>query len=148
MSRTRFFICAVILLAFVLGLVFYPSDRKRIRKIIHGCRVSIVTEDIDRLMEHISFNFRGPYGGSYLQLKKRAELVFDRFDDFDITADVMNINVEEKEAVADIKTSVIASEGNNRTYIIGDAGSHEDVKVHLEKSPYGWKVIRFEREYY
>ncbi len=144
MSGKRCLISAVISLAVTLFIVSYPSDRKRIKKIIHGCRDSLINEDIDRLMEHISFNFRGPHGGSYLQLKKRAELIFKQFDDFDITSDIMNIIIEGKQAEADLKTSVIASEGIDRTYIIGDAGSNEDVNVLLEKSPYEWKVIGLE----
>ncbi len=145
MSRNRYLIFTVISLTVMLVFAFYPSDRKRIKKIIRDCVDSVVNENADQLMEHISFNFKGPHGGSYLQLKKRVERIFERFDDFDITSDIMNISIEGKQAEADLKASVIASEGIDRTYFIGDAGSNEDIKVFLEKSPYEWKVIGFER---
>jgi hypothetical protein len=147
MGRKSCFFIIILFTAVILVYVLYPTEKKRIKKIIESCREAVKNENINLLMEHISFNYSDDYGGSYLQLKKRMELAFNRFDDIDITADIMNIAIEDKQADAEIKMSVIASEGNNRGYLIGDAGSDQDIKLYLEKSPFEWKVIKVEGNY-
>jgi hypothetical protein len=103
-------------------------------------------KDISGLMENISFNYSDDYGGSYLLLKKRLEKLLNRFSDFEITADVMGMEIDENRAEADLKVSVIASKGEERGYLIGDAGGVQDMKVSFEKSPaLQWKIIKVER---
>ncbi len=126
----------------VLAIVLLPSEKKRIKKIIHNCREAVIMEDIAGLMEYISFNYHDEYGGTYLQMKKRAELAFRRFDDFDISVGIMNIAIDEKEATTYLKVSIIASDGNNRGYLVGDAEGPQDIEVYLDKSVYEWKVVK------
>ena len=145
MDRNRLLLLMVILIAASLVVIYYPSEKKRVKKVIHRCIESVLHEDVDHLMEPVSFNYRDDFGGSYAGLRKRAELIFNRFDDFDMTADIMNVTVEGKQAEAVLKVSIIASEGNERGYLVGDAGGNEDIKVFFEKSPYEWKVIKIER---
>lgn len=135
---------AVLFIVLVLIYVFYPTDKKRIKNVIENSTEAITEEDMDGLMEHISFNYRDDYGGGYLVLKKRMEKGFARFDDIDITADIMRVSVEGEKAEAELKLNVIASEGTDRGYVIGEAGSHEDIRIYLEKSPYEWKIIKIE----
>ncbi|MBI5663951.1 MAG: hypothetical protein HZC49_02500 [Nitrospirae bacterium] len=141
MARGRYRYLVLIVLAAVLVAVFYPSDKKRINKVLKACSESVLNEDIGQLMEHISYNYRDDYGGSYLALKKRAEMVFSRFNDFEITADVMRISVDGERAEAQLKVSIIATEDGRRGYFIGDAEKARDVRVLLEKSSYGWEII-------
>jgi len=145
MAGRRYRYLVLIVLAAVLAVVFYPSEKKRINKVLSACMEAVSNEDAGQLMEHISYNYSDGHGGSYLVLKKRAELVFKRFDDFDIAADVMNVTVQEEQAEAHLKVSIIATEGGNRGYFIGDAEKAADIRVFLEKSPYEWKVIKITR---
>ncbi|MEW6600076.1 MAG: hypothetical protein AB1499_03820 [Nitrospirota bacterium] len=140
LGRYRYLVICVIIA--VLAAVFYPSEKKRISKVLKACVESVTDEDISRLMEHISYNYRDDHGGSYLILKKRAETVFRRFDDFAITADVMNITVDREKAEADLRVSIIATEAGMRGYFIGDAEKAAEIMVHLEKSPYEWKIMK------
>jgi hypothetical protein len=144
MAFRHYLIFGVILTAVALVIIYYPSEKKRIRKVIDGCIESVLSENADNLMGHISFNYSDDRGGSYIQIKKRMELIFNRFDDFDIAVDIMNIRVEEGKAVADLKVNMIASHGTDRGYLIGDAAGPEDMKIYLEKSPYEWKVYKVE----
>ncbi len=132
----------IILVIVITVIVVFPSDKKRIRKIIGQCEQSVVGEDLKSLMGHISFNYSDDYGGSYMMLKKRAEGLFKSYDDFEIASDIKGINITEEKAVADLRVSLIASAGNERGYLLGDAGGHRKLRVYLEKSPYGWQVIR------
>lgn len=142
MKGRRLIVVIVIAVTGVIALI--PTDEKRIRKVIHSTKKAITGEDLEMMMDHISFNYSDEHGGSYLRLKKRAEAAFKRYDSFDITVDIMNIRVEDEKSKAWLKVSVIASEGDDRGYFIGDAGGAEDFNVYLEKSPYEWKIIKME----
>ncbi len=52
-------------------------------------------------------------------MKKRMEAIFYRLDYFDIRLDIMKINVEGKQAEAETRLSVIASEGKSIGYLAG-----------------------------
>ncbi len=134
----------ITLFIIVIAIALFPSEKKRIKKVIYNCKEAVIMEDIADLMEYISFNYNDEYGGSYLQLKKRVELTFKRFHDFDISIDIMKIAIDGKGATTDLEVSVIASEGNERGYLVGDAGGPQDVKVYFEKSAYEWQVVKIE----
>ena len=144
MGRNSRISLAVLLIAVTAWYVFYPSDKKRIKKVIDNSTQAIIKKDIDQLMDHISFNYRDEYGGTYLLFKKRMEGAFERFEDIEINADIMSVNVKNEHADARLRMSAIVTEGSERGYIIGDGGSDEDVSVYLEKSPYEWKVFKVE----
>jgi len=142
----RFGIIAIFLLiVVVIGVTLIPTERNRIKKVIGNCEAAVLNSDMSGLMENISFNYRDDSGGSYLLLKKRLEMLFKRFKNFEISSDVMGIEINGNSAAVDLKVSVIASEGNDRRYLIGDAGWPQDIKAHFEKSPsLQWKIIRIE----
>lgn len=96
-------------------------------------------------MEHISFNYHDNYGGSYLQFKKRAEMSFSSYDDFEIELDRIKIDFHEQEATVGLNVSIIASAGNERGYLIGDAAGFQKMAVYLEKTAYDWKVVKIEK---
>jgi hypothetical protein len=140
------FIIIFLLIVAAIGVKLIPTDRNRIQKVIDSCKTALLNNDISGLMENVSFNYSDDYGDSYLLLKKRMEGLLMRFSDFEITVDMMGIKVDEKSAEADLKVSVIASEEDDRGYLIGDAGWPQDMKVYFEKSPaLQWKIMRVER---
>ncbi|MEW6715339.1 MAG: hypothetical protein AB1306_09660 [Nitrospirota bacterium] len=122
--------------------VLYPTDEKRIRRVISGSEEALSKEDIEKLLEYISFNYRDDYGNSYLILKKRMEIVFKRLDDIEFEKNLLKITVQDKTAVADLNVKVIATEGATREYIIGDSVTWQGIKVYFEKSPYKWKIVK------
>ncbi|UCD35050.1 MAG: hypothetical protein JSU90_12290 [Nitrospiraceae bacterium] len=145
MSRTRLLVILILILSAFLAAALYPSEKKRIRKVISGCREALAREDLEGIMEHLSFSFSSEYGGGYLQTKKRAELMFRRFDGFEVTADVMNIIIDRDRAEADLKVLVTARQGSEPVHLAGDAMGPDDIRLFLEKSPYDWKIIGIER---
>jgi hypothetical protein len=132
----------VSLFSVIIILVFYPTERKRIKNVINNAERSIIEEDIDALMKNISYNYIDGYGNNYLLLKKRTQMIFRRFDDIEIEKRFKDILINGKEAEVLITTDVMASEGSERGYIIGDAVNPGMVKVYLEKSPHKWKIRR------
>jgi hypothetical protein len=127
-----------------LVVVFFPSDKKRIMKVVDSGRKAVVNEELKNFMDIISFNYNDDFGGNYINMKKRMESLFKQFENFDITLDVLGLSVNEDNAAAELKLSVIASEGEYRGYLIGDAEGGQDVKVNFGKSPYKWKVVKIE----
>lgn len=145
MSRARVLMAVVLILAAVLAAALYPTEKKRIRKVVSGCRAALEQKDLDGLMDHLSYMFRGENGMGYLELKKRAEMMFRRYDEFDVTADVMNITVDGDRAEADLKVTVSVMLGKEPVHLAGDAVGPEDIRLFLEKSTVAWKITGAER---
>jgi hypothetical protein len=140
------YIIIFLLIVAAIGVKLIPTDRNRIQKVIDSCKTAVVKNDVPGFMDNVSFHYSDDSGNSYLLLKKRMEGLLRRFSDFEITADIMGVAVDERRAEADIKVSVIASEGDDRGYLIGDAAWPQDMKVYFEKSPsLRWKIMRVER---
>jgi hypothetical protein len=131
-----FFIVAAVV------FVLYPTDEKRIKRVIAGSEEALLQKDLDGLFGYISYNYRDDHGGSYLILKKRMQIVFKRLDDIEIEKNLLGITVQEKTAEAELNVRVIASEGASREYIIGDAVNWQRIKIYFEKSPYKWKLVK------
>jgi hypothetical protein len=134
----------LILIAIMVIIALLPSEKKQIKKAINISKQALINEDIDGLMDNISFNYYDDYGGSYLQFRKRAEHLFNSFDDFDIVLDIMRVDINEKEALVNLKASIIASADHERGYLLGDAGGSQNVKVYFEKSVNKWNVAKVE----
>lgn len=141
-KRNRYLFLLIFVIVVAVVFVLYPTDEKRIKRVIAGSEEALLKEDIDGLFEHISYNYRDDRGNSYLVLKKRMETVFKRLDDIEIERNILTITVQDKTAVAELNVRVVALEGASREYIIGDAVTWQRIKVNFEKSPYKWKIVK------
>lgn len=131
--------------------VYYPTNENRIRRVISKSEKAIASEDIDKLMGLISYNYSDNYGNSYLKLKKTFETAFSRFDDINIERNIIKISDKDSLAEAELLIRVLASDPsaspeseNARSYIIGDALDPVKVRIFLKKSPYKWLIIKAE----
>ena len=142
-NRLTFVLAALILCAAAV-YIFYPTDEKRIIRVINNSEDAIVEKNIDKLMEYVSYNYRDDYGASYIQIKKILQTVLSRLNDIKIERTITKISLRENFAEAELDVRVIASEGENRGYIIGDAGQAAAIKIFFEKSSYKWLIIKVE----
>ncbi len=142
MRRQYIFFSALLFLCAIVVYTLYPTDEKRIRKIINKSEKAIISEDVDKLMEFISYNYRDDYGNGYLQLKKTFQTAFKHLNNIDIERNIIKISVKDTLAEAELSIRVLASEGEERGYIIGDAGNAKTIKVFFEKSPYKWLITK------
>ena len=144
--RRNLFILIFLLIVVAIGVTLIPTDRNRIKKVIADCKTSVLKKDVPEFMEYVSFNYTDDYGNSYLLLQKRMERLLERFSDFEISTDIMSVDVKNDTAEVDLKLSVVALEGDNRRYLMGDESWPQDVKVFFEKSPtLQWKIMKVEQ---
>jgi len=140
--RVILFLVLAFLCAGVAFYIFYPTDENRIRKILSNCEKAIVSEDIDGFMDAISFNYSDDYGNNYLLIKNRMQSAFKRFDNIAIEKSINRISVKDDNAEAELLFRVSVSAGEEREYIIGDAGEPQTVVVYFSKSSYKWLIIQ------
>ena len=124
--------------------ILYPTDEKRIISVINKSEDAVADKNIDKLMEYVSYNYRDDYGSSYIQIKKILQTVLSRLNDIKIERNITKISVRENFAGAELDVRVIASEGEHRGYIIGDAGQAVAIKIFFEKSSYKWLITKVE----
>lgn len=140
------FIIIFLLIVAAIGVTLIPTDRSRIQKVIDGSKAAVLNDDVPGFMENVSFNYRDDYGNSYLLLKKRMEQLLERFSDFEISTDIMAVRIDRDTAEADLKVHVVASEGDERRYLMGDPAWPQDMKVVFEKAPSRqWKIMKVVR---
>ncbi len=144
MKRRYVFILTLLLLFIIIIYVFYPSDENRIRKTISSSEKAVISEDIDRFMESVSFNYQDDYGNNYLRLKKILQTSFKRLSDIGIEKNIRKISVNDPFAEVTILIRVTASDGHETGYIMGDAIDAKQISVFLQKSSYKWLIVKVE----
>lgn len=150
--KKRYSIFATIVFFFAVTVyLFYPTDENRIRKTIRESEQAFTSEDVDKIMELVSYNYGDAYGNNYLRLKKTLQTVFKRLDDIDIERTITGITIDGKRAETELDVRVIASSSsgagrseNDRGYILGDAGEAVRIKVFFEKPSYTWLITGVE----
>ncbi len=142
MKRPWFPVLVFLTIVIICILIFFPTDKKRIWKVIAASEKAIIDEELEGLMENISYNYRDEYGVTYLLIKRRMETLFKRLDNIDTEVQLVKISVDKKQAEAEINVRVTASVGEARSYIFGDTANWQNMKIYLEKSPYTWEVIK------
>jgi hypothetical protein len=124
--------------------IIYPTDEKRIIKIVSKIEEAAVSEDIDKVMDFISFNYSDDNHNGYIQIKQIILTGFRRLDDIEIERNIEGISIIDNVAESELSFRVIASFGDERGYIIGDAARKESIKVFFEKSAQRWFITKIE----
>jgi hypothetical protein len=143
LRRFSVFLSILFLCAGVIYLI-YQNDEKRIMRVIKESGEAVFLEDIDKLMGFISYNYRDKYDNGYIQIREIALNVFKRLSDIKIEKDIIKISIGEDTAEALLSVRIIASESEERGYVIGDAGRAETIKLFFEKSPHKWLITAVE----
>ena len=144
MSRKSVIILALLILALVIIYFLWPSDESRIRKLFRGGAKAIEQEKIDEVMAAVSFNYTDEYGLTYLYIKQGMARVFQRMDGIKVEYEITRLEIKDDGAAAELDIRVIASEGNDTGYAVGDAARPVHMKFTLEKQRTTWLVIRTE----
>jgi hypothetical protein len=136
---------ALIFLIIVLPVVVYlllPSDSSRIKKLFREGAKAIEKKDPDAVMSKVSFNYRDEYGFTYLYIRESMKTVFQRMSNIRVERENLVVNVKGKSATADMDVRVIASEGDDTGYIMGDASAPVHLIFTLEKERTKWLIVK------
>jgi hypothetical protein len=128
----------IILLLVIAGAAAYllwPSDEARIKKLVKEEVRAVEEEDIDKVMDRVSYNYADEHGLSYLLLKRTVERQFDRYSDMVVEYENLEVDVKDGRASARMDLRVIATWGEDRGYYLGDVKEPARLVLELEKSP-------------
>ncbi len=150
--RRRYSIVGTIIFLFVVVVYFFfPTDENLIRKTIAAGERAVMSEDIDRLMECVSYNYQDEYGNNYLLLRKRLMDMFRRMDTIEVQKELRRISIQEKRAEVELSVRVLAARASasarntaERKYVLGDVSDGKTIHVFLEKSLQKWLITRVE----
>ncbi len=140
MTKKAIIITVPILASLLLVYLFLPSDTKRIREIIYDGRDAIVRKDLERVMAHVSYNYRDRYGFTYLYIKENLKSLFQRTESFEIELDNLRVEVNDKKAEARFLIKVKALETAGEVFLLGSEDVYESVFMSLEKERLKWLV--------
>jgi len=132
------------MMAPVIIYFLWPSDESRIRKLFREGAKAIEQEKIDEVMAAVSFNYTDEYGLTYLYIKESMTRVFQRMDNIKVEYEITRLEITDAAAAAELDIRVIASEGNDTGYAVGDAARPVHMKFTLEKQRTTWLVIKTE----
>jgi hypothetical protein len=136
----KWLILLLVLLAAAAVYYLWPSDETRIRRLVaDGARLA-AEEDLEALMEKVSYVYRDDFGLSYLMLKRVLDREFKRYENIEVEVRKLQVEVGDDAASASMELLVLASLGERRGYIIGDLSEPAAFELSLEKHAGRWQV--------
>jgi len=135
---------AVLILSPLIIYLLCPSDESRIKNLFREGAQAIEQEKTDDVMAKVSFNFRDEHGLTYLLIKEGMERIFRQMSDIKIDYEIESISITAATASADLGIRVMASSGQDRSYVIGDAAKPAHMRFFLEKERATWLVSKAE----
>jgi hypothetical protein len=142
MSRKTIIFLIILILAPVIIYFLWPSDENRIRKLFREGAKAIEQEQIDEVMARVSFNYTDEYGLTYLYVKEVMTRVFQRMDGIKIEYEITGIDIKDTHATAELDIRVIASQGSDTVYAVGDAARPAHMTFTLDKERTTWLVTK------
>jgi len=142
MSRKTIIFLFILILAPVIIYSLWPSDESRIRKIFREGAKAIEQEKIEEVMARVSFNYADDYGLTYLYVREVMTRVFQRMDGIKIEYEITGIDITDTRATAELDIRVIASQGSDTGYAVGDAARPVHMTFTLEKERTTWLVTK------
>ena len=144
MSRKSVIVLVLLIMAPVIIYFLWPSDESRIRKLFREGAKAIEQEKIDEVMAAVSFNYTDEYGLTYLYIKEGMTRVFQRMDNIKVEYEITRLEITDAAAAAELDIRVIAREGSDTGYAVGDAARPVHMTFTLEKQRTTWLVAKTE----
>ncbi|MFZ5906880.1 MAG: hypothetical protein ACOYVJ_05660 [Nitrospirota bacterium] len=138
-KKTVIFLFLLLIIPVILYFL-WPSDESRIKRLFREGADAIEQEDLGRVMEKVSFNYRDDYGLTYLSVREGMEKIFQRMTDIRVEYENLDIVLKDKTATAEMDVRVIAAIGNDTGYIVGDLPNPVRMRFTLEKERTKWLV--------
>ena len=140
-SRQR--VIAVLILVVIvtaIGLWYFRSDERRIRKALSQAGEALEREDLDGTMSHVSLKYRDERGWSYLIVKRLLKKGFEEFDGINIRMGRPAIEIHEEGADVQMDLEVLIDFQGEKAYLIGSSEEPASVQIAMIKETLGWRV--------
>lgn len=144
MSRKSIALLTLIFVVPVIVYFLWPSDEARIRTLFREGAHAIENRNVGDVMSKVSFSYTDEHGLSYLYLKKLMERAFKEVKDIHVSYDITKLNITDGKATAEVDVRVVATRGDERGYILGDAGRPLHITFTLDKERTEWLITRTE----
>jgi hypothetical protein len=144
MSKKTIISLALLILSPLIIYFLWPSDENRIKKLFREGAHAIEQKKTEDVMSRVSFSYTDEHGLTYLFIKRGMENVFQQMDGIKIEYEIKNITVKDTNATAELDIRVIASQGQDTGYAVGDAAKPAHMKFFLEKERTQWLVGKTE----
>jgi hypothetical protein len=144
MNKKTVISLALLVLSPLIIYFLWPSDENRIKKLFREGAHAIEQEKIDDVMSRVSFNYTDDHGLAYITIKEGMGRVFQQMSGIKINYELKNISIKDKTATVDLDIRVIAGDGQDAGYAVGDASEPAHMKFFLEKERTKWLVNRTE----
>jgi len=144
MSKKAIISLVLLILSPLIIYFLWPSDENRIKKLFREGAHAIEQKKTEDVMSRVSFNYTDEHGLTYLFIKKGMENVFQQMNGIKIEYEIKNITVKDANATAELDIRVIASQGQDTGYAVGDAAKPAHMKFILEKERTKWLVSKTE----
>jgi len=140
MSKKTVIALASLILFPLIVYFIWPSDESRIKKLFREGAKAIEQEKIGDVMSRVSFNYTDDQGLAYITIKEGMQRVFQQMSGIKIDYEIKDITIKDKTATADLDIRVIAGDGQDTGYAVGDAAKPAHMKFFLEKERAKWLV--------
>lgn len=144
MNKKTIISLALLILSPIIIYFLWPSDENRIKNLFREGAKAIEQEKTENVMSRVSFNYTDERGLSYLFIKKSIENVFHQMDGIKIEYTIEDVNVKDSAATANLDIRVIARQGQDTGYAVGDAAKPVHIKFFLEKEKGHWLISKSE----
>ncbi len=146
------------LTAVVTALFFlWPSDERRIKKLLKEGATAIESKDLDGIMSRVSYNYRDAYGMTYIFIRETLKRELEKLSDIKVEFGNLQISILKDgspregpgagatgRAIAEVDVRVLATIGSETGYVVGDPKDPVHLRFMLEKERLKWLVVKTE----
>ncbi len=141
----RVLIILILTGTFILGgYLFISSDERKIAKLFKKEIKAFESEDLERLMSGVSYNYLDEYGFNYLYLKEFFKKFFSSYSDLRVEYENLKVEVSGNKARVEMNIRIIGTSGGETGYIAGDIKNPLHIIFTLEKERFRWLILKTE----
>jgi len=140
MSRRSIAFLALLILTPAILYLVWPSDEGRIKKLFREGAKAVEARKAEDVMSLVSYNYTDEYGLSYLVLRQGFDRTFKEMSGIQVEYEIKDIKIKDKNATAELEVRVIATQGKDTGYVVGDAARPAHLKFALEKERTAWLI--------
>jgi len=125
----------------MIGFLYWNSPERRIRAVLSDSVAAVEAKDLDRIMYHVSLQYRDEQGFAYLPIKRLIQTAFDRFDGLDVRLTDIKIDIQKNQALAQANLEVLVASQSKKSSLIGGRQEPVPIRITLASEALKWKVL-------